>query len=237
MTQPFHFKQFSVHQDQCAMKIGTDGVLLGAWAGKESNPKNILDVGAGTGVIALQLAQRFPEAYIEAIELDADAFEQCVENFERSTWGDRLFCYHASFAEYVDEVEDRYDLIVSNPPFYDKEYTTGDVSRDQARFSSSLPLNELVEGASKLLSTDGIFAVIIPKSREDELVDSALQVNLHPSNILRVRGNKESRIKRSAIEFSFRKEIPKEEELTLEIERHQYTEDYLNLVKDFYLKM
>ena len=95
MTKPFRFKQFNVHQDRCAMKVGTDGVLLGAWVSLEHRPKSILDIGAGTGIIALQLAQRSGAEVIDALELEENAYEQCVENFERSPWSDRLFCYHA----------------------------------------------------------------------------------------------------------------------------------------------
>ena len=117
MNEPFKFKQFSVNQDRCAMKIGTDGVLLGAWTNIENNPESILDIGAGTGVISLMLAQRCFAEVMDAIEIDADAYEQCVENFELSPWGDRLYCYHAGLDEFVDEIEDQYELIVCNPPF------------------------------------------------------------------------------------------------------------------------
>ena len=103
MSKPFKFKQFTIEQDRCAMKIGTDGVLLGAWTALQENTYNILDIGSGTGIITLMLAQRSNAENIEAIELDDDAFEQCTENFENSPWGDRLFCFHAGFDEFVDE--------------------------------------------------------------------------------------------------------------------------------------
>jgi tRNA1Val (adenine37-N6)-methyltransferase len=118
MSLPFHFKEFSIHQDRCAMKIGTDGVLLGAWATINPDANQILDLGAGTGIIALQLAQRNAFADIDAIEIDDAAFEQCTDNFENSPWADRLFCYHASAQEFATEMNEAYDLIVSNPPFY-----------------------------------------------------------------------------------------------------------------------
>ena len=116
--KPFKFKQFTIEQDRCAMKIGTDGVLLGAWVSLKNNPFSILDIGAGTGIIALQLAQRSHAEMIDALEIDENAYEQCVDNFENSQWGDRLFCYHASLEEFVEEIEDKYDLIISNPPFF-----------------------------------------------------------------------------------------------------------------------
>ena len=110
MAKPFQFKQFSVAQDQCAMKNGTDAVLLGAWADLDSQPNSILDIGAGTGVLALMMAQRGTAELIDALEIDSAAYEQCVGNFEASDWGDRLFCYHASLDEFTEEIEDQYDL-------------------------------------------------------------------------------------------------------------------------------
>jgi len=123
-SKPFQFKQFTVQQDRCAMKIGTDGVLLGAWASIDHSPGSILDIGAGTGIISLMLAQRSEAFQIDAIEIEENAYEQTVDNFEASDWGDRLFCYHAGFDEFVEEMQDeeQYDLIISNPPFYSEDY-------------------------------------------------------------------------------------------------------------------
>ena len=115
--QPFQFKQFKVNQDRCAMKVGTDGVLLGAWVDINTNTKSILDIGTGTGIIALMAAQRSNVQTIDALEIDDEAYEQAVDNFENSDWGDRLFCYHASFQEFVSEIDEQYDLLISNPPF------------------------------------------------------------------------------------------------------------------------
>ncbi|MFZ2429820.1 MAG: methyltransferase, partial [Lutibacter sp.] len=118
----FQFKQFNIQQDKTAMKVGTDGVLLGAWANLDFNPNSILDIGAGTGLIALMMAQRSDSETIDAIELNDAAYEQTVENFENSDWGDRLFCYHASLDEFTDEIDEKYDFIISNPPFYTSTY-------------------------------------------------------------------------------------------------------------------
>ena len=219
------------------MKIGTDGVLLGAWASLKNNPFSILDIGAGTGIIALQLAQRSNAEMIDALEIDENAYEQCVENFENSPWGDRLFCYHASLEEFVEEIEDKYDLIISNPPFYSEDYKTPNESRDIARFNDALPFDELIESASKLLSDEGIFAVIIPRKEEENFIKMASEVNLFPRRICRVRGNENCEEKRSMQEFSFENISAKIENLTIETSRHNYTEEYKNLVQDFYLKM
>jgi len=235
--KPFLFKKFSVNQDRCAMKIGTDGVLLGAWTSVNQHPISILDIGAGTGVISLMLAQRCFAELIDAIEIDDDAYEQCTENFENSPWNDRLFCYHASLEEFVEEIDDEYDLIVSNPPFYSDDYKSDNTKRDLARFQDALPFSHLLESVSKLLSETGIFSVIIPFIEEKTFIDLATNFNLFPNRILRIKGNPTSEIKRSLIEFSFNKSQIEINELTIETERHKYTQDYINLTKDFYLKM
>ena len=236
-TKPFAFKKFSVSQDQCAMKIGTDGVLLGAWASTKNNPFAVLDIGAGTGIVALMLAQRSHAEVIDAIEIDDNAYEQCVDNFETSPWGDRLFCYHAGLDEFVDEVEDTYDLIVSNPPFYAGDYKTENLQRDKARFQDALPFNHLIESVSKLLEPKGVFAVIIPYKEKENFINMALNYKLHPNKILDVKGTPTSGFKRSLLEFSFSESEIQTNTLTIEIERHKYTKDYIALTKDFYLKM
>ena len=235
--KPFKFKEFTIHQDQCAMKVGTDGVLLGAWASLDREPESILDIGAGTGLIALQLAQRSSAETIDAIELDDDAYEQCVANFEASPWADRLFCYHAGFDEFVEEIEDTYDLIVSNPPFYAEDVTSNNKSRDKARQTSSLPFDELVQGVSQFLTKNGIFAVILPYKEEERFIELAQNIGLFPNRITRVKGNPDTEVKRSLMEFSFHKNEPIIDILVIEKGRHQYTKEYVELTQAFYLKM
>ncbi|WP_029034056.1 tRNA1(Val) (adenine(37)-N6)-methyltransferase [Salinimicrobium terrae] len=239
MKKPFKFKQFTIHQDRTAMKVGTDGVLLGAWASLSHEPISILDIGTGTGMIALMLAQRSNAELIDALEIDEAAYEQAVENFENSDWGDRLFCYHAAFDEFVEEMqdEDKYDLIVSNPPFYSADYSSGDSKRDQARFAEALPFEELLEGVSLLLSKKGKFNVVLPNSEEEKFRYLASDFGLFPQRITRVKGTPESEIKRSLVEMAFLETSPQEDELVIETARHQYTPEYIELVKDFYLKM
>lgn len=253
----FKFKKFTVNQDRCAMKIGTDGVLLGAWCPIDNNPFSVLDIGAGTGILSLMVAQRSSAEHsslkveqaqqIDAIEIDENAFEQCVENFESSPWSDRLYCYHASLDEFMAEPEDEYDIILSNPPFYSEDYKTENEQRDLARFQDALPFEDLVEAASMLLSAKGIFAVIIPYKEEAKFVGLAKECNLFPFKITRVKGTptadpnaseQAKQIKRSLLAFSFtKKEKIEQGELVIETSRHQYTEDYIALTKDFYLKM
>lgn len=234
----FQFKQFTIHQDKCAMKVGTDGVLLGAWAPVAHNPYNVLDIGAGTGLISLMIAQRSHAEQIDGIEIDADAYEQCIENFEASPWGDRLFCYHASLDDFMEEWEEEYDLIVSNPPFYTEDYTSGNEQRDQARFAQSLPFEDLAEASGILLSENGVLAVILPYKEEARFRLLAQEEGLYPFKITRVKGTPDSEIKRSLLAFSrFETNDIAIDELVIETARHQYTSEYIQLTQDFYLKM
>lgn len=237
--KPFIFKQFEVQQDRCAMKIGTDGVLLGAWADIPENTNSILDIGTGTGVIALMMAQRTSAQLIDALEIDENAYEQAVENFEQSDWGDRLFCYHAEFGEFVEEMQDeeKYDLIISNPPFYNSDYKTTSEERDIARFQDALPFNLLLEGSTYLLSKKGKLAVIIPKNQEENFLDIAKNFGLFPEKITYVKGSPTAEIKRCLILLNLNPTKTVIDELIIEHDRHQYTKEYKNLVSPFYLKM
>ena len=219
------------------MKIGTDGVLLGAWAPIEKQPFATLDIGAGTGILSLMVAQRCNAEVIDALEIDELAYEQCVENFEASPWSDRLFCYHADLAEFTEEIEDQYDLIICNPPFYSEDYKTENEQRDLARFQDAMPFEHLLDSVSKLLMEDGTFSTIIPFKEEERFIAFALGVNLKANKITRVRGSKNTIIKRSLINMSFSESDIKINELVIENARHDYTEAYLNLTKDFYLNM
>lgn len=203
MEKPFKFKQFTVKQDRCAMKIGTDGVLLGAWTSVKHNPFSVLDIGSGTGILSLMIAQRSHAEQIEAIEIDDDAYEQCSENFENSPWNDRLFCYHASLLEFVEEVEDAFDLIICNPPFYSEDYKTENKSRDLARFNDAMPFKHIIYAVAHLLAEDGLFSIVIPRKEEDDFVALANTIGLFPQRILHVRGNPDTEVKRSLIEFSY----------------------------------
>lgn len=219
------------------MKIGTDSVLIGSWTSLEKNPINILDIGSGTGVLALIMAQRSQAEQIDAIEIDDMTFEQCVENFENSPWSDRLFCYHASLQEFAEEIDETYDLIISNPPYYSEDYKSKNMQRDIARFQDALPFDHLLSCSANLLSEHGILSVVIPFKEEEHFIKLAAQANLFPKRILHVKGNPSSKVVRSLIEFSIINSNVKMEEMVIETTRHQYTKEYINLTKDFYLKM
>jgi len=220
------------------MKVGTDGVLLGAWCSLESLPKTILDIGTGTGIISLMLAQRSSAITIDGLEVDPSAYMQTVDNFENSDWSDRLYCYNASFQKFADDTnKETYDLIVSNPPFYTEDYITKSSSRNKARFTSSLTFKELIGGISKILSKSGFFSTIIPFKEESTFICLAEQHSLHLNKICRVQGNKNSDIKRSLMTFSFNKVKISETNLIIENSRHKYTKEYEELTNNFYLKM
>jgi tRNA1Val (adenine37-N6)-methyltransferase len=234
----FNFKEFSVNQDKSAMKIGTDGVLLGAWSPIPKNTYSVLDIGTGTGIIALMIAQRSTAQQIDALEIDEDAYEQATENFENSPWSDRLFCFHAGLDELIEDPEDEYDLIISNPPFYTENYKTENTQRDLARFEDAMPFEMLVEAADLLLSENGIFSVIIPFKEEEHFLALAKKFELIPMKITRVKGTPSSEIKRSLLAFRrFKTKEIEIDDLIIETERHVYTAEYISLTKDFYLKM
>ncbi len=236
-TKPFQFKEFTIYQDKTAMKVGTDGVLLGAWVDLSNQPDSILDIGTGTGLISLQLAQKCNALTIDALEIEPNAYEQAVDNFENSDWGDRLFCYHASLQEFMDEINEKYELIISNPPFYTDTFKSVEKKRATARHTKTLSFEVLLSATAKLLSKTGTCAFIIPFHEEDIFLAYAEENQLYPQRITRVKGNIKTNFKRSLLQLSFKNTTSKIDELAIEIERHVYTEKYKSLVKDFYLKM
>jgi tRNA1Val (adenine37-N6)-methyltransferase len=240
MNKPFYFKEFTIDQDKTAMKVGTDAVLLGAWCSLKTCPDTILDVGSGTGLVSLMLAQRSDAETIDAVEIDPNAYEQSVSNFEKSDWSDRLFCYHCSYQDFSEEMkeeDEEYDLIISNPPFYNDNFETNDTSRNTARFTSALSFKELLESTSKILSDSGVFTIIIPFKEEVTFVSLAGKYKLFLNRVCRVRGTDNSEIKRSMLEFSFHLKELEETTIVIEKGRHEYTKEYVSLTKDFYLKM
>lgn len=230
----FRFKQFQITQNRAAAKVGTDAVLLGAWTPIINEPKRILDIGAGTGVISLMMAQRTQNAEITAVEIDLEAFEEAKLNFEASPWGNRLNCLKSDiktvfFSSY-------FDLIVSNPPFYTEKTFAPNNRRNVARNTSNLNFSDLIEKVNSLLSPEGIFSVIIPFKEEKTLCELAEKNNLFPIKKTHVRGNENAPIKRSLITFGREQKKSTPDELIIEVERHIYTQEYINLTKHFYLK-
>jgi len=234
----FNFKDFKVCQSQSSMKIGTDTVLLGAWTKIPEMAQSILDVGAGTGILALQMAQRSFAEIIDAVEIDPGAFEECVDNFENSPWGDRLYCYHSDFHNFAKEIDETYDLIISNPPFFEVSENLSTKERSTARSQTDLNFETLLLGVNQLLHPEGTLSVIVPYTSSEGFIKMAAKVDLYPNQLLNVRGHASSPLKRSLITFKRSKEETSEQcELIIELKRHVYTKNYIDLVKDFYLKM
>lgn len=219
------------------MKVGTDGILLGAWTNIDKDPENILDIGAGTGLIALMLAQRSAAFSIDAIEIEPNAYEQCVENFEASPWADRLFCYHCGLEEFVAEMDEKYDLIVCNPPYFNTEVQGRDAARESARNNQFLPYPQLIKAASELLSESGTLNIIIPIESEEFVLKEAKRQLLFPGRITRVRSLPDKPYFRSLISFQTENGACIEEELTLENRPGTYSDPYIDLTKAFYHKM
>jgi tRNA1Val (adenine37-N6)-methyltransferase len=236
MNKIFTFKQFKVEHELSAQKVGTDGVLLGAWTPINENSKNILDIGTGSGLIALMLAQRsLSKSFIDAIDIDELACQQATKNFDNSNWKEKLKVYHIALQNFRPEKQ--YDLIVCNPPFFSNSLQPENISRTQARHDDSLLLNDLIFHVKRILKMEGNFSIIFPFERKNELIKSATDYQLFPNAICNVKGNEKAIPKRVIILFQHtEKPIDyKEEELIIEVSRNNYTEAYKNLTKDFYL--
>lgn len=236
----FRFKQFTILQDRAAMKVGTDGVLLGAWVPcPETKRCRILDVGTGTGLIALMIAQRHPSAIIDAIDIDPEALADAMDNCSKSIFRDRINVIGKSMRLQDFEPEYRYDLIVCNPPFFNHSLACPDKARNIARHTKTLTYNDLTENSHRLLKENGSLSVIIPASEKEMFVKAAQQNNLQPRQETSVYTTPTSEIKRVLLNFEKSltdKEIIKSN-LTIEYSRHAYTDEYIALTRDFYLKM
>ena len=269
----FNFKRFTICHDRSSMKVGTDGVLLGAWAGKglreDGSPMAILDVGTGSGLIALMLAQRFEGSHVDAIDIHDDSVAQAACNAQASVFADRIhvckqdFCLmgkefnghdknlkssdkdfnghdknlKSSDKDFKSLNKDfkRYDLIVTNPPFYIEDTLSGNSARDNARHTSSLPFEVLIGGASKLLNEDGLFAVIIPYSSSAAFVGSCALHGLYLLRRTDVRSTERKPFKRSLLEFGRHAAASDASVLTLYSAGCQRSDEYAELTQDFYL--
>lgn len=235
--QTFHFKQFSLEQDQCAMKIGTDGVLLGAWA-DASKVDNILDIGTGTGLIAIMMAQRNAEATIHAVEIEEAAFEQAKANMERSSWKDRLEVFHTPIQDYARSTRTTYDLIISNPPFFSGGTFSQDQDRNNVRHTVKLPNGDLLTATRSLLSQEGRFCVILPYIEGLQFKQMAERYHLFCTKMVEVKPKKDKGVERLLLQFERTEKPLEESELVIQREkRNDYTDDYVALTKEFYLKM
>jgi tRNA1Val (adenine37-N6)-methyltransferase len=233
MSKPFQFKQFQVNHERSAMKVGTDGVLLGAWAFQELQPTSILDVGAGTGLIALMLAQRFPMAKLNAVEMDQAAYEEAKLNFQASPFASRMCAVHEDFLSYTDVA--KWDAIACNPPFYQDVMESPNEQRNWARQEKYLPPERFLEKCRSLLSNEGRLAVVIPVERIHFWKAEAGRLQFTLVRSCAIRGHEDAAITRYLLEWGFHSGNCEESELVLEQSRGVRTETCHNLVKDFYL--
>lgn len=233
----FKFKQFTVFHDLCAMKVGIDGVLLGAWS-DVSEADSILDIGTGSGLISLMLAQRNSTAKIDAIDIDTAAIEQATLNFNNSVWKDRLLPRLISLQAFTLENNKKYDLITSNPPYFQNSLKTPDTQRNTARHTDTLPHHELIQCSKKMLSPNGRLTLILPVNEAAACIEYAEFTGLYCRRLVTVFPTPTRPVKRLLIEFRTEKGERETYDLTIETEtRHQYTPEFTSLAKDFYLKL
>lgn len=230
----FNFKRFTINQDRCAMKVGTDGVLLGAWAMVGNEECSILDIGTGSGVVALIVAQRNENAIIDAIDIDAEAVEQAADNFELSPWGNRLSAQCSPLQEY--NPSKKYKYIISNPPYFINSLKA-DGGRAVARHTDTLSYDDLIEGVLRLLDENGVFTAIFPYVESNIFVALAASKGLFCNKRLEVKGAANKSVKRVLLCLSRNRieDLPIDTLIIENGERHIYTPKYIELTKDFYL--
>ena len=237
-NQYFVFKQFKIDQHDCAMKVGTDGVLLGSWC-DITNDNRILDIGAGTGLISLMIAQRNQNAIIDAVEIDESAGRNAERNFSASPWSDRLNLYHTSLQDFNPEI--KYNHIVSNPPYFDNSLKNTDSRKTQARHTDTLSYETLISKSFTLLDTKGRLSLILPVNTENKVEAIVQKENLVILRKITVYGNIGGKAIRYLFEIGRKEDFKTSECITedfiIEISRHNYTDQYIDLTKDFYLKM
>ncbi|MCF6241800.1 MAG: methyltransferase [Bacteroidales bacterium] len=230
----FRFKQFIVYQDKAAMKVGVDSVLLGAWA-DFNKAKSILDIGAGTGLLSLMAAQK-SKAEITAVEIESKSFLQAKENIELSVWKNRISLVHSSFQDFASTTTLKFDSAISNPPYFNGSYQSPLENRNIARQSNMLPLADLFSGLSKVLAPKGDFYIIYPYLQKDILISQAQNYNFYPAKILEIKPHKNKPLHRIAICFSKNKKPFKTEQFSIKDAKNgEYTSEYKELTKDFYL--
>ena len=234
-TNDFQFKKFTIKQEHCAFKVGTDSVILGAWANPE-NALRILDIGTGSGVLALMMAQK-SSAEISAIDIDQGAFTQAKVNVENSTWKNRIQIHHSSIQDYADQCPHTFDIIITNPPYFSSKIHADGTSKATARNNSQLPFDELAKASIKLLSKNGKLYLVLPTDQALRFRKTAEKAGLVLSKLLRVQTKPgESFEKRHLMLFQKTTFHYSEEILVIEKDNtREYTDAYRKLTQDFYL--
>ena len=231
----FQFKQFVVNQEHCAMKVGTDGTLLGAWANAPEGASKILDIGTGTGLIALMMAQRFPDAQIIGIDIDSDATIQAMENVAASPFTDRIMINREDATKFEDK--EGFDAIVSNPPYFVDSLTCPGEQRTMARHAVTLNYQTLMHTANKLLKNDGIISIVIPTENIEDINSVSACEGLFVTRVCKIKTTPNKQSKRQLVEIRKHPvdKIDYREEILEDNPGHR-SEWYHNLTKDFYIK-
>jgi len=232
MKNIFRFKQFEVDQSNCAMKINTDGVLLGAMAQHE-NPKRVLDIGTGTGVIALMLAQRFREAQVHAVEIDEHASATAGRNFQNSVFNQRLTNNNTSIEKYSNA--EQFDLVVSNPPFFVNDYKNAEPKKEMARHASDTFFAELVKKVDGLLNENGCFWFVLPIKQAEELTTRGEAFGLFLQKIVRLHSDAAKPEFRRIVCLGREQSNLVEEDFMIYESEKKYTKAYELLLRDFFL--
>lgn len=232
----FRFKQFEIRQQHSAMKVGTDGVLLGAWADIRSS-KQILDIGTGTGLIALMAAQRTQSSKIDAIEIDGASYHEALTNVENSPWKKRITLFHDSLQEYSQRVDRKYSNILSNPPFFNSGSISPEKSRSVARHDFNLTNDDLLKCCQKLLTEDGIVSLILPTKEGEEFIQRATGYKFFLKRKTLFQAKVDKKPERLLLEFSFKKEEIIYDHLIHYTYEGRWSKDYIQLTKDFYLNV
>lgn len=233
MEKPFQFKQFAVYHQQSTLKVGTDAILLGAWADTKKTTK-ILEIGSGCGIIALMLAQRC-NADIDTIDIDSNSCNEARKNFGLSPWGKRIKVTNISFQDFCKNNKNQFDLIVSNPPYFSNSLKSSDIIKNLAKHNDSLGFKELVLGLSKLLLPEGKACIILPINEALKFKEEAFNQQLFCNHEVEIIPDTGKPIMRLLMQFAKTKTITKKEQLIILNENKNYTNEFIDLTREFYL--
>jgi len=236
----FHFKKFTIHQDKCAMKVCTDACIFGAWVADTIKNgllpiKNVLDIGTGTGLLSLMIAQKNATAIIDAVEIDKDATQQAKENFDTSPWKERLTIYNTSIQQFNSSRKKVYDFIISNPPFFENDLKSNDAKRNIALHSKNLNMEELFQYASYHINDKGFFAILVPHHRCNYVEKIAANTMFYLNQKVVVKQTANHNYFRSMLLFSKKQATSSTLKITIHNENSVYNSGFIELLKDYYL--
>jgi tRNA1Val (adenine37-N6)-methyltransferase len=229
----FQFKRFTINQDKCAMKVCTDACLFGAIAANIQNAVYYLDIGTGTGLLPLMLAQKNPHSLIDAVEIDTAAYQQATENIEATAWADRIKVFNTDILTF--DPGKQYDFIISNPPFFTDHLKSPDAKKNNAKHNTTLELTALLKIADSHLTADGIFAVLLPYKGAENFIEEAIRLNLHLTRQILVKQTLKHKFFRSILFFKRKESLPDLSEIIIKDGEGNYTNEFSAFLKDYYM--